>query len=214
MRGELVGEAAATVTQILERETDQLWRRYHRDHEQAPELDIPSRSTLRALALADLCRRAQGTEPGQAPLVELTLVAEVEPELPPDPTDALTHAATQAPADAPTGDGAGPRPRRILDLRTPDGGRLDPDAPGTCSATPCSIPCWSTGNRCPWRWADQCAWPPRPNAEHWSCATAAASSPAAIDHRVGATPTTSDGSRTAATPICPTSRCCAAATTA
>ncbi len=45
--GELVGEAALTVSEVIERETDKLRRRYQHDHdhEQAPELEIPSRAT-------------------------------------------------------------------------------------------------------------------------------------------------------------------------
>ena len=46
------------VTQTIEAETDELWRRYQRDHELCPELELPTRAALRALALASICRRA------------------------------------------------------------------------------------------------------------------------------------------------------------
>jgi hypothetical protein len=94
----LVGEIALTVSQAIETETDRLWRRYQADHDQTPDLPVPSRPTLRALALAEICRRAQGHEPGQAPTTDLTLVAEIDP------------------AD----------PEVITELRTVDGLHLDP----------------------------------------------------------------------------------------
>ena len=82
--GELVGEAALTATQILERTTDVIWRRFQRDHDEAPELEIPARSTLRALALVELLRLGAGNESGSAPAVDLTLIAEVAPARPTD----------------------------------------------------------------------------------------------------------------------------------
>ncbi len=107
LTGELVGEVALTVTQVLDTETDKLWRRYQHDHELCPDLELPSRSTLRALALADICRRASGTEPSRAPGVEVTLVAEV--------------VASTAPT-TPTR----PETMATCTLRTPDGSWLDP----------------------------------------------------------------------------------------
>ena len=110
--GELVGELALTVTQILDHEADRLWRRYHQDHELAPELDIPSRATLRAEALAEVCRRSQGTEPGHAPTTDITLVAHLhepdpfqppkppEPDEPDDIDDTLAEATINQPTTA------------------------------------------------------------------------------------------------------------------
>jgi len=92
--GELVGEHAVGVAQAIEGEADRLWRRFRTDHRTCPELVIPSRATLRALALAEVCRRALATGPdtstgpdssagpggggpaGRAPAVDLTLVVE------------------------------------------------------------------------------------------------------------------------------------------
>jgi Domain of unknown function (DUF222)/HNH endonuclease len=106
LSGELVGEVALTVTQVLDAETDKLWRRYQHDHERCPDLELPSRSTLRALALADICRRASGTEPGRAPGVEVTLVAQV-----------VASTATTTPAR--------PETMPTCTLRMPDGSWLD-----------------------------------------------------------------------------------------
>jgi Domain of unknown function (DUF222) len=114
--GELVGETAMVVGQAIEHAADQLFHRYHRDHELTPDCEMPSRATLRAEALADLCRRAQDTEPGQSPTTDITLVAHlhepdpIEPVEPPGPID------TKPPT---SGD-------LITILRTPDGARLDP----------------------------------------------------------------------------------------
>ena len=56
IRGQLVGDAAFSFTEALEQATDVLWRRYKADHDACPDLQIPARSTLRALALVELCR--------------------------------------------------------------------------------------------------------------------------------------------------------------
>jgi hypothetical protein len=47
----LVGEARITVEQTLETLADELFTKFTRDREQDPELDIPTRNTLMALAL-------------------------------------------------------------------------------------------------------------------------------------------------------------------
>ena len=109
--GELVGEAALTVSQVLEAETDKLLRRYQHDHGLCADLELPSRSTLRALALADICRRASGTEPSRAPGVEVTLVAEV---------------GTSTTTDRLPTNLARPETMPTCTLRTPDGAWLDP----------------------------------------------------------------------------------------
>ena len=105
--GELVGETALVVGQAIEREADQLFHRYHRDHELTPDCEMPSRATLRAEALADLCRRAQGTQPGQSPTTDITLVARLDE---PSPIESTEPVETREP----------------MALRTPDGARLDP----------------------------------------------------------------------------------------
>jgi hypothetical protein len=75
LRGELVGEAALVVGQALETATDQLWRRYRDDHEVCPELLVPPRSVLRALALAELVRHGLA-ETRPSPVVDVTLVVD------------------------------------------------------------------------------------------------------------------------------------------
>ena len=75
VRGELVGEHALMFEQALEAATDALWRRYQADHQICPELVIPPRSVLRALALVELVRHGlveDSSKPG--PVVEVTLV--------------------------------------------------------------------------------------------------------------------------------------------
>ncbi len=64
LSGELVGEHALIVTRTIEAETDRLWRQYQHDHQLCPELEMPTRAALRALALANICRRSQASEPG------------------------------------------------------------------------------------------------------------------------------------------------------
>jgi len=74
----LVGDVAVSTRQAIEQVADELYRQYRDDREAtAGEVEIPSRSTLRALALAELCRRglmvnANGRASG--PRVEATLV--------------------------------------------------------------------------------------------------------------------------------------------
>ena len=74
--GELVGDYAVAFTGLLDAETDRHWRRFRSDHEACPELEVPSRSTLRALALVELIRKgAAGSAPtGAVPVVDVSLV--------------------------------------------------------------------------------------------------------------------------------------------
>jgi hypothetical protein len=48
------------VRESLEAIADELFREYSRDHAANPELEVPNRATLLALALEALCRRAAG----------------------------------------------------------------------------------------------------------------------------------------------------------
>ena len=81
----LTGDNAEVVIQAIEAKTDQLHLRAVRDHKATPELEIPSRSTLRALALTELIRQALGVDldSTQGPNVEATLVVDAD-----DPTSA------------------------------------------------------------------------------------------------------------------------------
>ncbi len=60
LSGSLVGEHALISEAAIETVADELFRDYTRDHELEPSLGVPSRATLRALAFAELCRRAMG----------------------------------------------------------------------------------------------------------------------------------------------------------
>jgi Domain of unknown function (DUF222)/HNH endonuclease len=72
IRGHLVGDAALSFAEALEQATQALWHRYKADHDACPELEIPARSTLRAMALVELCRHGlTQTRPG--PTVDVTL---------------------------------------------------------------------------------------------------------------------------------------------
>jgi Domain of unknown function (DUF222)/HNH endonuclease len=73
IRGQLVGDAALSFAEALEQATEALWRRYKTDHDACPDIEIPARSVLRALALVELCRHGLAeTRPG--PVVDITLV--------------------------------------------------------------------------------------------------------------------------------------------
>lgn len=81
VRGHLAGDAAATLTQVVERIADELFHRYRRDAEEDPVLPVPARSRLMAEALAEICRRAMAVDldsTGQ-PRVEATVVIDLDP---------------------------------------------------------------------------------------------------------------------------------------
>jgi hypothetical protein len=86
IRGALVGEHALSFRQIVDTATDALWRRYRNDHERCPELAIPARSTLRALALQQLVLQGHAAgQTGPGPAVDITLVIHARPS--PDADD-------------------------------------------------------------------------------------------------------------------------------
>ena len=74
--GELVGEHALGFTELLEAETDRWWRRHRNDHDECPDLPVPSRSTLRARALVELITKgaAGHTPTGTGPAVDISLI--------------------------------------------------------------------------------------------------------------------------------------------
>ncbi len=78
--GELVGENALVVAQALNLKADELARRYRHDHNQTDDVDMPARSTLLALALAELCRAGLATDLAttRAPHPDVTLVIRTE----------------------------------------------------------------------------------------------------------------------------------------
>jgi hypothetical protein len=54
LHGELVGDDALLVEQAVETRANDLWRRYQQLHKLDPDIALPTRATLRALALAEL----------------------------------------------------------------------------------------------------------------------------------------------------------------
>lgn len=92
LRGELTGEHALIAHDALNKIADQLFRQFSRDNEVTPDIEIPSRRTLLALALVEAGRRGLGSTPGRAPHSEATLV--------------LTPTGLEDPAGFPAGHGA------------------------------------------------------------------------------------------------------------
>jgi hypothetical protein len=74
--GQLVGEQALAVREAIEARADELWRRFEADHERCPDITVPGRATMRALALAELCRAggAVDVQTTRPPRPEITLV--------------------------------------------------------------------------------------------------------------------------------------------
>src|SRR4051794_970353 len=50
LSGQLVGEHALTVKHAIDTKADDLFRRFAADHDQCPDIEVPNRPTLRALA--------------------------------------------------------------------------------------------------------------------------------------------------------------------
>ena len=75
-KGELAGERGLITTEVLNAIADELFEQFSRDHQACPELEIPDRATLMALALEEACRRAIAVDLGstKAPRTEATLV--------------------------------------------------------------------------------------------------------------------------------------------
>jgi len=76
--GAFVEVDGATFDELLEAATNRLWRRYRDDRKECPEVEVPSRTELRAEALLELLRRGAGADPGagKRPVAELSLIVE------------------------------------------------------------------------------------------------------------------------------------------
>jgi hypothetical protein len=76
--GRLVGDARVTVEQTLGSLADELFLRFSRDQQADPELQMPARATLMALALEEACRRAFATDlaSSEQPRTEAVVVVE------------------------------------------------------------------------------------------------------------------------------------------
>lgn len=87
LKGELVGENSLITKQALNAIADELFDKYARDREACPELKIPSRPTLLALALVEACRRGlatplDSTKPGRP---EASIILTPHPNYPTSP---------------------------------------------------------------------------------------------------------------------------------
>jgi hypothetical protein len=102
LAGRLVGSARVTVEQTLGAAADDLFDRFTRDHQADPDLEVPTRPTLLALALEEVCRRYGSVEleSTRQPRTEAVVIVEQD--------------------DTPDGE-----PAAVL--RSPDGNRL-PDS--------------------------------------------------------------------------------------
>lgn len=73
IKGELSGASALIAKEALEAIADELFHQYKRDNEVTPEIEIPGRATLLALALVEAARRGLAGREGRAPRPEVTL---------------------------------------------------------------------------------------------------------------------------------------------
>ena len=79
VNGTLTGADGASFEQLLEKATNQLWRKWKNDTANNPDLDIPTRNELRAQALLELVRRGAATAPNaNGTVVELSLVIDAD----------------------------------------------------------------------------------------------------------------------------------------
>ncbi len=80
LRGELVGEVATVVREAIESMADRAWRRAQADEHHTSDLPVPTRPTLRAQALAELCRQGLAADgaTGHGPVVDVTLVVRAD----------------------------------------------------------------------------------------------------------------------------------------
>jgi hypothetical protein len=76
LSGTLVGESAEIARHAIDTTADDLFRRHVADHEHCPDIAVPDRATLRALAFVELCRRglAVDLQSTAAPRPDVTLV--------------------------------------------------------------------------------------------------------------------------------------------
>ena len=84
--GELIGEQALVVRQCVEGHADRLFLRMQRDHDLCPELPVPTRATLLAMALAELVLRGSvvDLDNSTGPATDVTLVIEATKPARPD----------------------------------------------------------------------------------------------------------------------------------
>ena len=86
--GSLDAARGQAVRTAIEAKADELFRQFTDDHDLTPDLEVPTRKVLRALALDELIRTAVGAEPGSGslPRAEVTLVVHDHETTAPDGT--------------------------------------------------------------------------------------------------------------------------------
>jgi len=99
-----VGLDSETVENLVEAETNRLWRQWRTDCQTCPELQMPSRTELRAHAIVELIRRGRTADPTivKSTVAEMSLVIDADrlDELDPilanvlDPTGRYAHTHT------------------------------------------------------------------------------------------------------------------------
>jgi len=104
MDGVFVGLDSETVENLVEAETNRLWRQWRTDCQRCPELQMPSRTELRAHAIVELIRRGRTADPStsKSTVAEMRLVIDADrlDELDPilaavlDPTGRYAHTHT------------------------------------------------------------------------------------------------------------------------
>jgi hypothetical protein len=79
-KGELTGPHALALKQLIEGQADELFRRHDHDHTECPELAVPARATLLALALVELLRlgAVRDRDKTRGPVIDLTLVWNID----------------------------------------------------------------------------------------------------------------------------------------
>jgi len=101
LTGELVGEQALVVRQCVEAHADRLFHRLSGQAKACPELAVPTRATLLALALAELVLRGSTVdlEHSDGPATDVTLIIEATK---PHNTDTDTDTDTDSNSDSDT----------------------------------------------------------------------------------------------------------------
>jgi hypothetical protein len=94
--GMLVGEHALRFVDAIGVESSRVWRQLVADHTECPDLPMPTRATVDAIALDNIVRRghARRDTPGRAPVTDITLI--VRPD---DPDAVYTLDGTRLAAD-------------------------------------------------------------------------------------------------------------------
>ena len=84
VKGQVTGVGGLCVEQTINALADELFHQFQRDRAVDPDLPMPNRATLRALALVEACRRAQAVDVDatRGPATDITLVINAgEPEV-------------------------------------------------------------------------------------------------------------------------------------